>query len=69
MEVVYSDHARKRMKQRGVTEIHVELVLKHPTYTKKTYEGRKEAIGTVDNKNFKVIYIEEEKYLKIITIL
>ena len=69
MKLVYSDHAVRRMKQRGITEIEIEYVLVHPTYVKKTFEGRKEAMGIVKGRIIKVVFFEIEKYLKIITII
>ena len=69
MNIIYSDHARKRMKQRGITELHVEQILQHPSYVKKSFEERKEAVGTVENRIVKVIFIETESYIKVITLI
>ncbi len=69
MEIVYSDHARKRLKQRGITTLEVEHILKFPTYIKKSFEGRKEAVGEINNRTMKVVFIEKENYLKIITVI
>ena len=69
MEVIYSEHALKRMKQRGISELELAHVLKHPTYTKKTFEGRKEAIGNIQNRTITVIYLETETYIKVITVM
>lgn len=69
MEAVYSDHAKKRMKQRGITELEVEHILKHPHYVKKSFEGTKEALGEVNNRQIKVKFIEIENYIKIITVM
>lgn len=69
MEIVYSDHALKRMKQRGISELEIKHVLEHPTYTKKTFEGRKEAVGSVQNRDIIVIYFETENYIKVITVM
>lgn len=69
MEVVYSDHAKKRMKQRGIEKWEVEHLLKHPSYIKKTSEGKKEAVGESRNRFIKLIYIKEEKYIKIVTVI
>ncbi len=69
MRVVYSDHALKRMKQRGITELHVEHVLNYPTYVRKSFEGRKEAVGQVEYRFIKIVFVEIENYLKIITII
>ncbi|MFH1774209.1 MAG: DUF4258 domain-containing protein [Methanobacteriota archaeon] len=69
MEIVYSNHAKKRMKQRGITELEVEHVLNHPVYVKKSFEGRKEAVGEVKNRTIKIKFIETESYIKIITVM
>ena len=69
MKIVYSDHAKKRMKQRGITALEIESILSAPTYTKKTFEGKKEAVGMIRNKTIKIIFYEEESYIKIITLL
>ena len=69
MEIVYSSHAIKRMKQRGISELEVEHILEHPFYVKKTIEGLKEAVGTVQNRTVKVVYDETENYIKIVTVM
>ncbi|MDP2946800.1 MAG: DUF4258 domain-containing protein [Nanoarchaeota archaeon] len=69
MEIIYSYHSKKRLKQRGITELDVQHVLKYPIYTKKSFEERKEAVGEINNKRIKVIFIEKENYIKIITIM
>lgn len=69
MQLTYSEHASKRMKQRGITEIEVEHVLKHPSYIKKSFEGTKEAVGDVNNRLIKIKFIEVENYIKIITVI
>lgn len=68
-KIAYSEHALKRMKQRGVTELELEHVLKYYTFLKKTFEGRKEAVGTIKNRLVKVVFVETENYLKVITII
>jgi len=57
------------MKQRGITELEIGYVFEHPLYVKKTFEGRKEAVGMVNNRMVKIVYFETESYLKIITII
>ncbi len=69
MEIVYSDHARKRMKQRGITELQVEHILRYPTYVLKSFEGRKEAVGTLQSRNIKIVFIETENYIKVISVM
>lgn len=69
MKIVYSEHAKKRMKQRGITEIEVEHILNHPSYIKKSFEDTKEAFGEINNRQVKIKFIEIENYIKIITIM
>ena len=66
MDIVYSDHARKRMKQRGITKLEVEHILKYPTYVKKSF---KEAFGKINKLEVKIEFIQRENYIKIITVM
>lgn len=68
-DVVYSGHALKRMGQRGVTELEVEHILRFPDYVRKSFEGRKEAVGEIGSRRVKVVFIEKENYLKIVTVI
>jgi len=69
MKLIYSDHAKKRMKQRGITELEVEHVIKYPTYTKKSFEGRKESVGKVRDKTIKIAYFEEENFINVVSVM
>ena len=69
MEIIYSDHAKKRMKQRGIEEWEIEHLLTHPSYVRKSFEGRKEAVGEIRDRSVKIVFVKEEKYIKIITII
>ncbi len=41
MRIIYSDHAERRIGQKGVTKLEVEHVLKHAKYIIKTRKNRK----------------------------
>ncbi len=69
MSIIYSDHAEKRRKQRGLSKLEVEHILEYPSYIKKSFDGRKEAVGKIRNRDVKVVFIEEENYIKIITVI
>lgn len=69
LNIIYSDHARKRLKQRGITELEVEHVLKYPNYIKKSFEGRKIAVGEVNRREIKISFIKKENYIKVITVI
>jgi len=36
---------------------------------KKSFEGRKIAVGDIKNRKLKIIYIEEESYIKVISVM
>jgi len=69
MHLVYSEHAIKRMKQRGITQFEIEELLKYPEIIRKSFGERKEAIGVIRNKRIKIKFIEKENYIIIITLL
>lgn len=69
MEISYSDHAKKRMRIRGIEGWEVEHILKFPSYIKKSFEGRKESVGLIRDRIIKIVYIKEENYIKIITVI
>lgn len=69
MNIIYSSHALKRMGQRGVTYLHVEQVLMQPACVKKSFEGRKEAEGVVENRHITIVFAETENYIKVITVI
>ena len=69
MNLVYSNHAKKRMKQRGIEDWEIEHLIKYPSYIRKTFEGRREAVGEIRNRKIKIVFIMEENYIKIITII
>lgn len=68
MRLVYSWHAKIRMKQRGVTEFEIEYILKYPINIINSTNNKKIAIGNIKNRNVKVVFIYKEDYIKIITI-
>ncbi|MEA3329703.1 MAG: DUF4258 domain-containing protein [Nanoarchaeota archaeon] len=69
MDIVYSNHAEKRLKQRGIEEWEIEHILKYPSYIRKSFEGRKEAVGEIRNRKVKIIFIEIENYIRVIGVM
>ena len=69
MNVIYSYHAKKRIKERGIENWEIEHVLKHPSYIKKSFEERKIAVGEIKNRKLGIIYLEEESYIKVISVV
>ncbi len=69
MLIVYSDHATKRMKQRGITELEIGHILSYSEYIKKSRDGTKEAFGKVNNKYIRIFFVEEENLIRIVTLI
>ena len=69
MNSIDLNNAEKRMKQRGSEEWEMEHLVKSPSYVKKTVEGRREARGEIRNRKVKIVFMKEEKYIKIITVI
>ncbi len=57
------------MKQRSITELEVKSVLYNPEYVKKLTDGRKEASAKVSNRSIKIILVQIENIIKIITVM
>ena len=69
MNVKYSEHALKRMRQRGITELEIKHIINHPDYVKKSFEGTKEAFGELNGRSIKIKFVETESYIKVITVM
>lgn len=69
MEIIYSNHAKKRMNERGIENWEVEHILKYPAYIKKFFNNKKEAVGEIRNRKVKIVFIQQENYIKIITVI
>jgi len=69
MEIKFSDHARKRIRERGIEGWEVEETLKHPRYIKKTFDKRIIAVGELKNRKLKIVFTKEDNYLKVISVM
>ena len=69
MNIIYSNHAKKRLKQRGIEEWEIEHAIKFPKYLKKNIDNKKEVVANIKNRTLKIIFSEEENYIKIITLM
>ncbi len=69
MRIIYTYHAKKRMKQRGLNSLHVEYILNHPDYVKNSIDNTKEATGSIENRSIKVVFVVIENYINIITVI
>ena len=69
MRVVFSDHANKRIRERGIENWEIKHLLKHPSYIKKSFDERRIAVGEIKDRKLKIIYTEEESYIKVISVM
>ena len=69
MKIIYSCHAQKRIRERGIEEWEIEYLLDHPSYIKKSFDGRKIAVGEIKGRKLKIIYTEKEMYIKVVSVM
>ncbi|TSC92355.1 MAG: hypothetical protein CEN89_749 [Candidatus Berkelbacteria bacterium Licking1014_7] len=67
MEIVFTKHARARLKERGISEKNVKEAIIFPDKSLSGYANKKLIQKKIKNKNLVVIYIEENKSKIIIT--
>jgi uncharacterized DUF497 family protein len=67
--IVYSYHANKRIRQRGIAEFEVEHILNFPDQMENLPDGEKAAIGESNKRRIKVVYAIKENYIKIVTVM
>lgn len=66
MEIVFTEHAKERMKKRKITEEEVREAIKYPEKTDKT-EGKYYVKKNIQRANIEVVF-EKDKYIKVISI-
>lgn len=68
MEIVFSYHAKKRLFERGIKTKDVMETIEIPDYTISKGD-KKEAYKKIMGKTLKVVYSEEDKYIKVVTLM
>ena len=66
MKIVYTEHAKERLKKRKITEEEISEIIKRPDNTKKI-GGKYYSQKNIGRANLEIVY-EKDKYIKIITI-
>ena len=66
MKIVFTEHAKDRIKKRKITEDEIINIIK---YSHKTYkrEGKYYVQGNIGRANIEIVY-ERDKYINIITV-
>ena len=68
MRIFLSHHAKKRLSERGIKFKDVQETIEMPEYTISKM-NKKEAYKKIKGKTLKVVYAEEDKYIKVITLI
>ncbi len=68
MNIILSYHAKKRLFERNISFKEVQETIEMPDYTI-SKGNKKEAYKKIKNKTLKVVYSEEDKYIKVITLI
>lgn len=68
MKIILSYHAKKRLVERGIEMRYIQEAIEMPDYTI-SKGNKKEAYKKIKDKTLKIVYIEEDKYIKVITLM
>jgi hypothetical protein len=68
MKIVLSHHAKKRLIERGIKMQDIQDTIEIPEYTISRGD-KKEAYKKINSKLLKAVYVKEDKYIKIITLI
>jgi len=66
-QIKYDRHAKRRMKERGVTEEEVEMTINNPDYIEPSIKERKNAYRFINDRFLRVTFKEESNHILIIT--
>lgn len=65
--IIFSDHAKIKIEQRGLTQSQIKMVLENPDFVEPSYGGRMVAEKNFGKLNLRVIYIEENADVIVVT--
>ncbi len=68
MSIIFTDHAKERVIERNISEQEVKEVIDFPDYIV-SKERKIEAHKRLNNRNLKIIYYKEGKFIKIATVI
>ena len=67
-QIKYDRHARKRMKERDVTEDETEFVIENPDFYEPGIKGRTNAFKFLNGRYLRVTFKEESDHILVITV-
>lgn len=65
---MYDRHAKRRMKEREVTEEEAEMAINNPDYIEPSVKGRKNAYKFIGSRFLRVTFKEEPENILVITV-
>ncbi len=68
MKITLSSHAKKRLFERGIKMNEVLETIEMPDYIV-SKNNKKEAHKKIKDKTLKIVYSQEDKYIKVITLM
>ncbi len=68
MNIILTKHAKKRLRERGIKISWIRETVEMPEYVVKK-DNKKETHKRVGNKFLKVVYIKEDNFIKIISVM
>ncbi len=68
MAIKFARHAKRRMKEREVTESEVEIVMQNPDYSQPSNKQRVNAFGFINGRYLRVTYKKEVSGILVVTV-
>ena len=68
MELIFTDHAKKRMSERNIKIEQIKDTIELPDYTI-TKDKKTEAYKKIKDKTLKIVYSKKDKFIRIITLI
>lgn len=68
MKIILSNHAKQRMIERRITLSQIRACIENPSY-KITKENKIEMFKEINNKILRIICTQENKFIKVITLM
>lgn len=66
--IKFDRQARRRMKERGITDTEAEAAITEPEYTEPSVKGRTNAFKFIGNRFLRVTFKEETGHFLVITV-
>ncbi|MYC34692.1 MAG: DUF4258 domain-containing protein [Chloroflexi bacterium] len=68
-DIVYSRHARRRMRWRRITEVDVEETIGNPDRLEATSRGRTNAFKWIANRHIRVTFVDSETAIVMMSVV